>query len=224
MRSLPAALGVLLVTLVFTASTATATSFKAETFQAESFHDDGHSVWVPGLDQRHLHFEDDATFTILDDRWRLEGDLVSGSDGSSWSIDVTFQTILSGDEFGVLTGFDDGRIKGTTWANQRDDWMFAKTVTGTLTAHDGAWAGHTFEIVRMPGTGDYWAQLGTCLNDKNCEYGLSSWVTLTDVDTKMTYRGDINLNVSNPVPEPSAALVFGIGLLVAGRFTGSRER
>lgn len=220
MRSLPAALGILLVlvSLVFAAATAT-----ANTFQAGSFHDDHHSVWVPGLDQRHLHFEDDATFTVLDDRWLLEGDLVSGSDGSRWSIDVTFQKILRGDEFGVLTGFDDGRIKGTSWASQRDDWMFAETVTGTLTAHDGEWAGHMFEIVRMPGTGDYWAQLGTCLNDKNCEYGMSTWLTLTDVDTKQTYRGDINLNLSNPVPEPSASLVFGIGLLVAGRLTGSRE-
>lgn len=218
MRHLPAALCLLFATCLF-ASTATAT-----TYQAESFRDDRHSVWVPGLDQRHLHFEDDATFTLEEDRWLLEGDLVSGTDGSSWSIEVTFQNVLGGDEFGVLTGYDDGRLKGTTWANQRDDWMFAETVTGRLTAHDGVWAGHTFEIVRMPGPGDYWAQLGTCLNDKNCEYGLSTWLTFTDVDTKATYRGDINLNLSNPVPEPSAALVFGLGTLVAGTFVGSRER
>ncbi|MEM9176902.1 MAG: hypothetical protein AAGC67_16900 [Myxococcota bacterium] len=218
MRILPAALGLLLATLFFS-TTATALSF-----QAESFRDDRHSVWVPGLDQRHLHFDDHAVFEIQDDQWSLEGDLVSGTDDSNWSIDVTFQNILSGDEFGVLTGFDDGRIKGTDWANQRDDWMFASTVTGTLTAHDGEWAGHTFEIVRMPGTGDYWAQLGTCLNDKNCEYGLSSWITLTDVDTKETYRGDININLSNPVPEPSAALVFGLGTLVAGSFVERRRR
>lgn len=218
MRFLSAALGALLATGLF-ASLASATLY-----QAESFRDDRHSVWVPGLDQRHLHFEDGATLAIEDDRWRLAGDLVSGTDGSSWSIDVSFQNILTGDEFGVLTGYDDGRLKGTTWANQRDDWMFAETITGTLVAHDGAWAGHTFEIVRMPGPGDYWAQLGTCLNDKNCEHGLSTWLTFTDVDTKASYRGDINLNLSNPVPEPSAALVFGLGTLVAGSFVGRRER
>ena len=218
MRFIPAALGLLLATCLY-ATTATAT-----TYQAESFRDDRHSVWVPGLDQRHLHFTEDATFAIEDDQWFLEGDLVSGSDGSNWSIEVTFSNILSGDEFGVLTGYDDGRIKGTTWASQRDDWLFAETVTGTLTAHDGDWAGHTFEIVRMPGPGDYWAQLGTCLNDKNCEHGVSTWLTLTDVDTKQTYRGDINLNLTNPVPEPSAALVFGLGTLVAGTFVGRRER
>ena len=188
---------------------------QATTYQAESFRADRHSVWVPGLEQRHLHFEIGATLDVQSDHWALSGDLVSASDESRWSIDVRFDEILTGDEFGVLTGYDDGRIKGTTWANQQDDWLFAETVTGTLTAHDGDWAGHTFEIVRMPGTGDYLAQLGTCLNDKNCEFGLSTWLTLTDVDTKQTYRGDINLNVSNPVPEPSAALVFGLGTIVA---------
>ena len=218
MRFSPTALGLLLTTFLFTAMAS------ASSFQAESFRDDRHSVWVPGLDQRHLHFTDDAVFTIGDDQWLLEGDLVSGTDGSNWSIEVAFSNILSGDEFGVLTGYDDGRIKGTNWGNQRDDWLFAETVIGTLTAHDGTWAGHTFEIVRMPGTGDYWAQLGTCLNDKNCEHGLSTWITLTDVDTKETYRGDINLNLTNPVPEPSAALVFGLGTIVAGSFVERRRR
>lgn len=212
MRSTLAVLALLLASPLY-ASFASATSY-----DARSFHPDAHAVWVPGLDQRNLHFESGGTLDVQVDHWTLSGDLVSGSDGSRWSIDVRFEDILSGDAFGVLTGHEDARIKGASWADRRDDWRFARTVTGTLSAQDGDWAGHTFEIVRMPGSNDYWAQLGTCLNDKNCEFGLSTWLTLTDVDTKQSYRGDINLNLSNPVPEPSAALVFGLGTLVAGGF------
>jgi hypothetical protein len=91
-----------------------------------------------------------------------------------------------------------------------------KKVTGTLTALDGDWAGHAFSLERMPGTHDYYyAQFGKCLNDKNCEKGLSTWLTVTDKMAGESYRGDINVSVSAPVPEPSAAVVFGVGSLLA---------
>ena len=197
-----------------------ATSAQATTYDVESFRDDRHSVWLPDLDQRHLHFEPGASLEVGDDAWHLSGNLRSGTDDSKWSIEVDFTHILTGEEFGVLTGRDDARIKGTNWANEREDWLFARDVQGTITELE---TGRTFSFVRMPGPGDYWAQLGTCLNDKNCDFGMSSWMTLTDDATGETYRGDINLNVSNPVPEPSAALVFGLGSVIAGTFV-RRER
>jgi len=213
--------------LILTAALATtlfAVSASAATFDANSWRADRHSVWVPGLDQRHLHFTDGATFDVQPDAWHLEGNLVSGTDGSHWQISVDFSDILTGDEFGVLTGYDDARLKGTTWAEQHDDWLFAREVTGTLKALDGDWVGHEFSFVRMPGANDYLAQFGTCLNDKNCELGLSTWLTFTDDKTGLEYRGDINLELSNPVPEPSAALVFGLGSVLAGSVVGRRDR
>jgi hypothetical protein len=43
---------------------------------------------------------------------------------------------------------------------------------------------------------------------------LSTWLTVTDKNTGESYRGDINVSVSAAVPEPSAALVFGVGSLL----------
>lgn len=195
---------------------------QAATYEAFSFSEAHHSAWLPDLDQRHLHFEPGAALDVANERWTLSGDLVSATDGSSWSLEVVFEDILTGDEFGVLTGYDNARLKGTTWANQHDDWMFAREVRGTITANTGDHAGTSFELRRMPGSGDYLAQFGTCLNDKNCGVGLSTWITLKDPQTEQTYRGDININVSQPVPEPSAALVFGLGTVVAGTFVRRR--
>lgn len=194
----------------------------AATYNAHSFSSDEHSVWLPGLDQRHLHFNDGATFTMEDDAWNLKGDLTSGTDGSSWSIEVDFSNIYSGSAFGELTGYDNGRLKGTTWDSLDSNWAFAESVNGTIRANSGVHEGRVFTFERMPGSNDYYAQFGTCLNDKNCEVGLSSWITLTDQQTLETYRGDININVSNPVPEPSAALVFGLGTVIASAVTRRR--
>ena len=94
----------------------------------------------------------------------------------------------TGPEFGALTGFEDGRIKGTGWSNIRPDWAFAENVSGMLTALDGDWAGHAFSLERFAGSSNYYAQFGTCLNDKNCDKGLSTWLTLTDKDTGLAYR------------------------------------
>ena len=189
---------------------------QATSLVVSSFSEDGHSVWIPGLDQRHLHFDEAATLVITPEDWQLTGMLTSATDGSRWSISVSFSDVLTGPEFSTLSGLDDDRIKGASWSQMTKDWAFAQTVTGKLAAIDGEYAGHSFSLTRMPGSHDYWAQLGTCLNDKDCEVGLSSWITITDDRTQQTYHGDINLRVSAPVPEPSAALVFGLGTLVVG--------
>ena len=79
---------------------------------------------------------------------------------------------------------------------------------------DGDLAGHNYTLTRHAGSHDYYAQFGTCMNDKNCAQGLSTWLKATDIKTGETYRGDINVTVSAPIPEPSAALVFGLGTLL----------
>jgi hypothetical protein len=68
------------------------------------------------------------------------------------------------------------------------------------------------------------AQFGTCLNGKKIDLGLSTWLTLTDIQTNLDYRGDINLELRNRVPEPSAALIFGLGSVIAGTFVRRDER
>ena len=192
-----------------------AANAQATAYDVYAYSDTHHAAWIPDLDQRHLLLDPGATLSIESDEWHLNGDLTSATDGSKWQILVNFTDVLTGPEFGVLTSYSDGRIKGTGWGNIQPDWAFAKTVTGTLTALDGDWAGHAFSPERMPGTHDYYAQFGTCLNDKNCEKGLSTWLTVTDKMTGESYRGDINVSVSAPVPEPSAAVVFGVGSLLA---------
>ncbi len=197
---------------------------QATSYDAHAFSDAHHAVWVPGIDQRHLLFDSGATMVVESDTWTLSGDLTSASDGSKWQISVNFSGVLTGSEFSVLTGSDSARIKGATWPDQHADWAFAEHVSGTLAALDGDWAGHSFGIERHAGSHDYWAQFGTCMNDKNCDKGLSTWLTLSDKATGVDYRGDINLRVSEPVPEPSAALIFGLGTLLASSAIRHRNR
>jgi hypothetical protein len=138
-----------------------AANAQATTYDAYTYSDANHAVWIPGLDQRHLLLDPGATLSSESDEWHLNGDLTSATDGSKRQISVNFTDVLTGPDFGVLTGYDDGRVKGTGWGNIRPDWAFAETGTGTLTALDGDWAGHAFSLERMPGTHDYFAQFGT---------------------------------------------------------------
>jgi len=197
---------------------------QATTLLASTSSDADHSVSIPGLDQLQLNFEEDTRFVVTSEDWQLTGTLTSATDGSRWSISVSFYDVLSGPEFSALTGLDDGRIDGASWSQMQKDWAFAQTVTGKLAAIDGQYAGHSYSMTRTSGTQNDWAQLGTCLNGESCGYGLASQVTITDDRTQQTYRGEINLRVSAPVPEPSAALVFGLGTLVVSASIRRRAR
>lgn len=119
------------------ATTLCVAAVQATTYGAHSYDDAYYAVWVPGLYQRRLLLDPGATLAVDTDEWQLVGGWTSATDGSKWLISVSFQNVLSGSEFGVLTSFDDTRVKGTHWANQRADWAFAETVTGTLSAIDG---------------------------------------------------------------------------------------
>ena len=199
-----------------------AASAHATTYPAFAWEPGDHAVALHPLGEPDLEFDPGATLTVGPTEWTLLGDLTSLDNGSKWTIDVTFTGVLTGDEFGVLTGFDDSRIKGADWSDQNSDWAFAESVTGTLHALTGAHAGREFSIERMPGSHNYYAQFGTCLNDKNCDKGLSSWLTFTDVDNLQTYKGDINMSVGAPVPEPSTGLMFGAGMFMLA-ITGKRR-
>lgn len=192
----------------------TAQAVTASTYDAFAFNDNRHAVWIPGLDQRHLLFDDGATLTVEDEAWNLEGTLTS-RDGSTWALSVDFTGVLSGNEFRTQTSADDGALKGTNWNQQAPDWTFAENVAGKLVALSGENAGREFSIEREGGASGFLAQFGTCLNDKNCGQGLSSWIQFEDVNSGERFRGDININVSAAVPEPSAALIFGLGAVLA---------
>ena len=187
---------------------------QATAYPVMAYDPNHHAMWIPGLGESHLLLDPGATLTVEPTEWNLVGNLTSADNGSMWSLSVDFTGVLTGPEFGLLTGFDDDRIKGADWSDIHADWAFAEFVTGTLSALTGAHAGREFSLSRMPGSQNYFAQFGTCLNDKNCDKGLSTWLNVTGNATGETFRGDINVKVANPVPEPGAGPVFGVGLLV----------
>jgi hypothetical protein len=210
-------------TMLMLAGGAEATSYSVESFDVSK-----HSVWVRNY-QEHLHFDPAGSLMIEADQWTLTGSLVSGDDGSLWSISVVFDHVMTGDHYKAFVGTDDAAIKGNTWANQQADWAFARDISGTLTKLSGPDAGLTYSLERFASRYDYWAQFGTGLNDKNGLLGMSSWLNLRLLDeqgalTDTVYRGDINLNASLPVPEPSAALAFGAGSLVVAATIRRRNR
>ena len=61
----------------------------------------------------------------------------SSDDGSTYDIYLEFTGVRTGDEFRAETGADDGRIKGSSWSQQQDDWAFAEIVGGTIEVLSG---------------------------------------------------------------------------------------
>jgi hypothetical protein len=218
----------LLLVAVATTLLVAASSAHAVTYSVHAYDANQHAVWIPSLGQTHLLLDAGSTLTVESDYWELDGTLTSADDGSTYDLFVRFDSVLDGPAFQALTGSDDGRIKGASWGQLAGDWAFAESVTGTLDVLSGTYTGYSYEISRYAGNNDYYAQFGTCLNDKNCDKGLSTWIDLTETDSKgqltgLVRRGDINASV-DAVPEPSAALVFAIGTLVFGGAIRSRTR
>lgn len=192
-------------------------SAAAISYDLHSYDENRHGLWLPDHGHTDLTFDDGATLVVDDaaGEWTLTGTATSRSNPSvQYSVDLVFSGAISGDDFKALTGADDSRIKGNEWANQQDDWRFAENVSGTITRVGGA----TYDVRRMGGGHNYYAQVGTGLNDKNNDFGISTWIELDGRGCdNYGCRGDINGKLSaSAVPEPTAALVFALGLGVMG--------
>ena len=99
-----------------------AASAHATMFPAFAFEAGDHAVALHPLGEPDLEFDPGATLTVDAAEWTLTGDLTSVNNGSKWSIDVVFTDLLTGDEFGVLTGLDDMRIKGADRRGRQKRW------------------------------------------------------------------------------------------------------
>jgi hypothetical protein len=193
----------------------------ASAFTYQPFAHDGkkRAIWVPASDRGLLVFDDDASMTINLDSWKLEGGLTS-TDGSHWVMTIDFSDLLSGPQFGVLTSMSNGEIGSGYDMNMeepKNEWGFAGTIQGTLTALDGELAGQIYSLARHPRPADFRAEFGNCPVDIDCDKHLSTWIDITD-------KGNGVIGASNPVPEPSAALVFGLGTVLVSSSIRRRQR
>ena len=195
----------------------------AVTYDVFAYDENQHGLWLPDLGHTDLIFDPGSTIEVDDaaGEWFLNGTATSRSNPAvRYVVDLDFTGAVSGDDFFVITGGNDNRIKGNVWANQQDDWRFAEFVSGTITRVGGA----TYDVMRMGGGNEYWAQLGTGLNDKNGDFGLSTWIKLDGYHCRdFGCRGDINARLADPIPEPTSALAFVVGLGVIGRATRRRS-
>lgn len=203
---------------VVVVATLFATSASAFTYRAFDHEGGKHGVWLPDTNYGHLVFDDGAMMTVDPDAWKLDATL-TGSDGSRWAMTIDFTELLRGPQFGILTSYANGQLRGgVQLVEPEKKWGFAGTIRGRLTALDGELAGHIFSLSPTPRPADFRAQFGACPVDVNCDKQLSSWIDMTD-------KAPIDQNGgSNPVPEPSAALIFGLGTLVASSSIRRRVR
>lgn len=208
-------MGIRTLLAVLTALVAMPTSAMALTYDLSAYDDNQHGLWLPTLGHTDLLFDAGSTLEVDDaaGNWFLDGTVTSRTNPSvRYIVDLDFTGALSG---------EDSKIKGNVWANQEDEWRFARNVSGTIERVGGS----TYEVMRNGGGNDYRAQVGTGLNDKNNDFGISTWIKLDgDGCRDFGCGGDINGKLgAKPVPEPSAALVFALGMSLVGGATRRRN-
>jgi hypothetical protein len=183
----------------------------------------GHSFWIPGI-ATDLDFVPAGTLDVAAASWHLTGSIEDGS--LKFDVDITFSDIMNYNDAVTLGGAPTGTPKLELFASayapvgpvDPTTWMFASTVTGTLTGTGAMYNGLILDVERMGPA----AQMGAGANGKNTNDGLSTWLYFSVADAANTqfdvgdmFRGDINVDIeAAPVPEPSAAVVFGLGALI----------
>lgn len=194
------------------------TAAGATHYEAQAHDPNGGALWLPTVGMSDLVFEPGAALHMQGSSWHLSGALRSRRFAQrTFVLDLVFSDIYTGSEYQAMTGGADGALNGTTWSAQAPDWHFAASVAGTI--RDAVDPERMWTVELMDTRRGLHAQLGSSLNEKNEEMGLATWLEVTDQDGRVSDAG-IHLNLketqhASHMPEPSAALLFGIGGVVA---------
>lgn len=156
---------------------------------------------------KHWQFDGVGIFTVngtgVGATATLTGDIVqNGLPNNKFHVDLSFTNGVTGpNAHGPKCGGD---------CTDAANWQFFELVSGSLTGFSGVVDGLMLSLSHRTGTP--LPQLGDGANDKNDEFGFSTWFS---VNNQSNQYGDINLNLS-PVPLPAGVVLLLTGLAGLG--------
>ena len=167
------------------------------------------AVSTHGLWTNQLHFNGDNTFHYQPDTFLTQYDdntaILKGTasdSGVTWNINVLFSDYRN---------FADGSPIKNGGGGDLNTWEYYDTVSGIISTNYGA--GNSYNVTRFGPS----MQLGYGANDKNGDFGSSSWLSISGSANTLANRWDLNMNLSAvSIPEPSILFLLSLGLMGIG--------
>ncbi len=164
------------------------------------------AVSTHGLWTNQLCFNGDNTFdyqlgtflTQYDDNTAILKGTASDS-GVTWNINVLFSDYRN---------FADGGPVKNGGGGDPSTWEYYDTVTGLISTDFGG--GSSFNVTRFGAS----MQLGFGANDKNSDFGSSSWLNISGSANTLVNRWDLNMSLSTvSISEPSILFLLSLGFI-----------
>ena len=163
-----------------------------------------HGLWTNQLlfnGDKTFNYQPDTFLTQYDDNTAILKGTASDS-GVTWNINVLFSDYRD---------FADGSPIKNGGGGDPSTWEFYDTVSGIISTEFGT--GNSYDVTRFGSS----MQLGFGANDKNGDFGSSSWLNISGSDNTRANRWDLNMNLSAvKIPEPSIIFLLSLGLMGIG--------
>ena len=163
-----------------------------------------HGLWTNGLffnSDNTFHYQADTFLTQYDDNTAILKGTASDS-GVTWDINVLFSDYRD---------FADGSPVKNGGGGDPSTWEYYDTVTGLISTDFGG--GSSYNVTRFGAS----MQLGFGANDKNRDFGSSSWLNISGSANTLANRWDLNMNLTTvSISEPSILFLLSLGLIGIG--------
>ena len=170
--------------------------------EVSAYASNGHVFWMPGMEELGLNRlfmweSGSGDLELFDDNTaRLTGTIVNTSASDvKFEVAVDFYDPKTWAEWSALGHSYKGGFQAAH--DNHTDWTYWE-MFGTLTGSAGSrYAGEVLTMTQRPENGPYRSQYGVGANDKDEDFGLSTWFSVSGALGSHTFtdtRGDINID------------------------------
>ena len=158
-----------------------------------------HAFWMPGFTEKGMSknfywVEGKGSFELYDDNTaQLTGRIVNAADASvKFDVMVDFIDPKTWSEWSAMGGTYKGSFQAAK--DNHQDWIYSEMVGKIVGTSGSKYAGMTINLTQRPVNGPHRSQYGKGANDKDGDFGLSTWFYI-DSEMFSDKRGDINVDI-----------------------------